>query len=44
MEPDLEIVGLAKDGEEAIKGEQFMPDIVLMDVNMPVMDGVAQRP
>lgn len=42
MEPDLEIVGLAKDGEEAIKGcEQFMPDIVLMDVNMPVMDGVA---
>ncbi|MCT1398130.1 response regulator transcription factor [Paenibacillus sp. p3-SID867] len=42
MEPDLEIVGLAKDGEEAIKGcDQFMPDIVLMDVNMPVMDGVA---
>lgn len=42
MEEDLEIVGLAKNGEEAIKGcEQFMPDIVLMDVNMPVMDGVA---
>ncbi|MDN4067805.1 response regulator transcription factor [Paenibacillus vini] len=42
MEEDLEIVGLAKDGEEAIKGcEQLKPDIVLMDVNMPVMDGVA---
>jgi DNA-binding NarL/FixJ family response regulator len=42
MEQDLEIVGLAKNGEEAIKGcEQFMPDIVLMDINMPVMDGVA---
>lgn len=42
MEEDLDIVGLAKNGEEAIKGcEQFMPDIVLMDINMPVMDGVA---
>lgn len=42
MEPDLEIVGLARNGEEAIKScEQFMPDMVLMDVNMPVMDGVA---
>ena len=42
MEEDLEIVGLAKNGEEAIKGcEQFQPDIVLMDINMPVMDGVA---
>lgn len=42
MEQDLEIVALAKNGEEAVKGcEQFMPDIVLMDVNMPVMDGVA---
>lgn len=42
MEEDLEIVGLAKNGEEAIKGcEQFQPDIVLMDINMPIMDGVA---
>lgn len=42
MEEDLEIVGLAKNGEEALKGcEQFLPDIVLMDINMPVMDGVA---
>ena len=42
MEEDLEIVGLAKNGEEAIHGcEQYKPDIVLMDINMPVMDGVA---
>lgn len=42
MEADLEIVGLAKNGEEAMNGcEQFKPDIVLMDINMPVMDGVA---
>lgn len=42
MEEDLEIVCLAKNGEEALKGcEQFLPDIVLMDINMPVMDGVA---
>jgi DNA-binding NarL/FixJ family response regulator len=42
MEEDLEIVCLAKNGEEAIEGcEQFTPDIVLMDINMPVMDGVA---
>ncbi|MDL1163525.1 response regulator transcription factor [Yersinia pestis] len=42
MEEDLEIVGLAKNGEEAMKGcEQFRPDIVLMDINMPIMDGVA---
>lgn len=42
MEEDLEIVGLAKNGEEALKScEQFIPDVVLMDINMPVMDGVA---
>lgn len=42
MEEDFEIVGLAKTGEEAVIGcEQFQPDIVLMDINMPIMDGVA---
>lgn len=42
MEEDIDIVALAKNGEEAIRGcEQFQPDIVLMDINMPVMDGVA---
>lgn len=42
MEEDFEIVGLAQNGEEAIKVcEQLQPDIALMDINMPVMDGVA---
>lgn len=42
MQEDIEIVGLAKNGEEAIQGcEQVQPDLVLMDINMPVMDGVA---
>ncbi|WP_018883506.1 response regulator transcription factor [Paenibacillus massiliensis] len=41
LEEDFEIVGLAKNGEEAIEcSKQFQPDIVLMDINMPVMDGV----
>jgi DNA-binding NarL/FixJ family response regulator len=42
MEEELDIVGLAKNGEEAVQGcEQLRPDLVLMDINMPVMDGVA---
>jgi DNA-binding NarL/FixJ family response regulator len=38
---DINVVGLAKNGEEAIaKAAETEPDIVLMDVHMPVMDGV----
>jgi len=38
---DLEIVGEACDGAEAIGlAERLRPDVVLMDVRMPVMDGV----
>ncbi|EFM11035.1 two component transcriptional regulator, LuxR family [Paenibacillus curdlanolyticus YK9] len=41
MEDDIEVVGLAKNGEEAIDYcENFQPDIILMDINMPIMDGV----
>ncbi len=40
-EPDIEIVGEASDGQSAIeKVETLMPDVVLMDIYMPVMDGV----
>jgi DNA-binding NarL/FixJ family response regulator len=38
---DIEVVGLAKNGEEALtQAAALRPDIVLMDVHMPVMDGV----
>lgn len=38
---DVEVVGLAHDGDDAIsKVEELAPDLVLMDVRMPGMDGV----
>lgn len=41
-EPDLEVVGEAENGERAVKlSERLMPDLVLMDVRMPGMDGIA---
>jgi DNA-binding NarL/FixJ family response regulator len=40
LESDLEIVGMAENGEEAIaQVEVLQPDIVLMDLRMPVMNG-----
>lgn len=39
---DMEIVGQAADGQEAVElTERLNPDVVLMDVNMPHLDGVA---
>lgn len=41
-EPDMEMVGEAANGEEAIdRYREERPDIVLMDLRMPVMDGLA---
>jgi DNA-binding NarL/FixJ family response regulator len=40
--PDLEVVGEAENGRQALAQVQALhPDVVLMDVRMPVMDGVA---
>lgn len=38
---DFEVIGEARDGQEAIElARQLLPDIVLMDISMPVMDGL----
>ncbi|GHO45767.1 response regulator [Ktedonospora formicarum] len=47
MEPNLEVIGMAGDGEEALaaverlRAERLAPDVVLMDVQMPRLDGIA---
>lgn len=39
--PDIEVIGTASDGAEAITVvEQQLPDVVLMDLNMPGMNGI----
>jgi two-component system NarL family response regulator len=40
-EPDIEVVGEATDGVQAVeKAQQAMPDVVLMDVRMPKRSGI----
>ena len=42
MEPDMEVVGQARNGAEAIELAHLLrPDVVLMDLHMPVKGGVA---
>jgi DNA-binding NarL/FixJ family response regulator len=41
MEPDIQIVGEASTGKEALTlAQTLFPDVVLMDVEMPDMDGI----
>ncbi|MFE7066547.1 response regulator transcription factor [Microbacterium sp. NPDC057658] len=41
LEPDLEVHGLAADGAEALRlAEELQPDVCLMDIQMPGVDGV----
>ena len=40
-EPDIEVVGEAGDGRAAIEAAQrYSPDVVLMDIRMPHLDGL----
>ncbi len=43
LEPDqrIKVVGRAADGEQAVKlAAKLKPDVVLMDISMPVLDGI----
>jgi len=41
MDERIEVIGHARDGREAVEmWEQTRPDITLMDISMPVMDGL----
>lgn len=40
-EPDMEVVGTAVNGREAIQSAQTLsPDVIIMDVSMPELDGI----
>ncbi|MFD5812717.1 response regulator [Streptomyces sp. NPDC127038] len=41
-QPDIEVAGEAVDGEDAVRAvRELRPDVVLMDIRMPVLDGLA---
>ncbi|MCL6477975.1 MAG: response regulator [Peptococcaceae bacterium] len=41
FEEDIQVVGEAEDGDEAVKlSDSLKPDVILMDVNMPRLDGI----
>jgi YesN/AraC family two-component response regulator len=40
-QPDIEVAGEAANGKEAVElARQLRPDVILMDISMPVMDGI----
>jgi DNA-binding NarL/FixJ family response regulator len=41
LEPDMDVIGVAANGAEAVEmAETLQPDIVLMDLKMPIMNGI----
>jgi len=41
LDPELEVVGEAENGKQALEmAHQLLPDVILMDILMPVMDGL----
>ena len=43
FESDIEVVGAADSGRQALEmAGRLRPDVVLMDINMPDMDGIAR--
>jgi two-component system, chemotaxis family, protein-glutamate methylesterase/glutaminase len=41
-DPMLEVCGIARDGKDAIdKSKQLKPDLITMDIEMPIMDGIS---
>ncbi len=40
-EPEFNVVGEARDGEEAVRlAQNLVPDVILMDISMPVLNGI----
>ncbi len=41
QQPDMEVVGETDNGATAVRlAREFTPDVIIMDVNMPEMDGI----
>ena len=41
VQPDIEVVGEASDGAESVRlAQRLRPDVVVMDIRMPVLDGI----
>lgn len=42
FDPDIEVVGVAASGQEGVNlAKEFKPHVILMDINMPGMDGIS---